>query len=79
MTLLDLFLTGVTFIMTFHTMYTFRPALIFNRTQQFGHSLYNFVRGTHPDIAWAVLLCDAIFLYYTLMPSRRATTQKTVQ
>jgi hypothetical protein len=46
MTLLDLFLTAVTFIMTFHTMYTFRPASIFNFTQQFGHSLYNFARGT---------------------------------
>ncbi|HEV7301832.1 MAG TPA: hypothetical protein VGN72_21025 [Tepidisphaeraceae bacterium] len=35
-----------------------------------GRTLHSFIRGTHPDIAWAILLIAGIFLYLSLMPSR---------
>jgi hypothetical protein len=87
MTLLGVFLSLVTFIMTLHCMMIgaaeHDPANIdrFGQelSQRFPHlfsadgggKVFDFLQGTHPDLAWAVLLCAGIFLYYSLAPTRR--------
>jgi hypothetical protein len=35
-------------------------------------TLKHILQGMHPGVSWAVLLCAAIFLYGTLMPSRKS-------
>jgi len=83
MALLGLFLTGVTWIMTMNVMLNNdRPQREFGIylntlypewfNTDFGFKLHRFISGTHPDIAWAVLLCAGIFLYYAIVPSRRS-------
>lgn len=79
--LLAMFMTFVTWIMTMHVMVRFgyRSGLGANLnhvmpelfSRQSGDKLFHFIAGTHPDIGWAVLLCAAIMLYVTLVPSRR--------
>jgi len=81
MTLLGLFMTAVTWIMTMHVMIGNGRRVDFgiylNQTfpgwfgPDFGDKLLRFIAGTHPDIAWAVLLVAGIFMYYSLVPSPR--------
>jgi len=73
MALMAVFLSIVTWIMTIHVMLNNgRPRMFmreeFGRT--FGMKLHNFIRATHPDIAWAILLCAVIYFYMSLTPSR---------
>jgi hypothetical protein len=34
-------------------------------------SIAQFVDGWHPGIAWALMLCAAIFVYLSVVPDRR--------
>jgi hypothetical protein len=79
MALLGLFLTAVTWIMTIHVMLDWgnRDQFGSDLARQFprifspdaGHTLYSFIQGTHPDIAWAVLVIAAIFMWLSLTPT----------
>jgi hypothetical protein len=40
-------------------------------TPMSANTLYQFVEGTHPDLAWAMFLVMGIFLYRTFVPTRR--------
>jgi hypothetical protein len=58
------------------TMYPhwFKPTT--GEPSQFANKLWRFCNGTHPDIAWAIMLVALIFLWITLTPPclpRRAT------
>lgn len=84
--LLILFLSCVTWLMTMHVMLNHaagngeRGRRAFGDLMQdqfprlFGpdaaNQLHRFIRGTYPDIGWAVLLCAGIILYLSLAPSR---------
>jgi hypothetical protein len=79
--LLGFVLTIVTSVMTLHTMLdhcdlnrygvflNFRYPWLFSKDS--GNVIYKYLGGTQPDIAWAVLVCAAIFLYYSVVPSRQ--------
>ncbi|HSV15637.1 MAG TPA: hypothetical protein VLI90_15355, partial [Tepidisphaeraceae bacterium] len=87
MTLLGVFLSLVTFVMTLHCMMANNggqqnPQFDQWLAQQFPRffdsgdaagKVFRFFEGTHPDLGWAVLLCGGIFLYFTLAQRWRAT------
>lgn len=76
MSLLNFFLTLLTFAMTIHVM------LIAGRRNEFGNGVYEgfgndlfaSIRATHPDIGWAVVLITLIFLYVTMTWPRKRDT-----
>ncbi len=70
-TLLALFLTLVTFIMTIHVMLSNRnwPKFGADISPDFPRQFHNFIFGTYPDIGWAVLLATLIFIYWAIAPS----------
>jgi hypothetical protein len=77
--LLDLFLTAMTVIMPLHVMLrTGGQAAAFGKlvSPTFGRALLMNINRTHPDAAWAVLLCAGIFLYHALAPSRRVRPKR---
>lgn len=90
MTLLGIFLTIVTFVMTLHCMLaaagaTGRHELGVLLGGQFpgcfssgsGEMLLRVLNGTHPDLGYAVVLCGLIFLYFS--PAlRKKTSEKGV-
>ncbi|HEY0007640.1 MAG TPA: hypothetical protein VGB55_02855 [Tepidisphaeraceae bacterium] len=85
LTLLGLFLTAVTWVMTVHVMFEagggrgrrelnamlhdWYPNL-FAADTMFAQKLYSFIINTFPDIGWAVLLVTAVFFYITMTPQR---------
>jgi hypothetical protein len=86
LTLLGLFLTFVTAIMTLHVMFigngmrgrmhmsemlrTWYPDL-FDTKSLFVQKLYAFIVNTHPDIGWAIILVTGVFFYLTVRPPTR--------
>jgi hypothetical protein len=79
MLLLDLFLTFITWCMTLHVMMNASGAAWAPQAGSgpFGMRLGQFVASFHPDTAWAVLLCAAVFLYLGMVPGRRTAAMQT--
>ena len=83
-TLLGLFMSVLTFLMTIHVMllnahrrqawgrylHETYPAW-FDANTPFPDQLLRFINGTHPDIGWAVMLTALIFLWMTITPGKR--------
>jgi hypothetical protein len=65
MTFLDLFFTALTCMMTlWGLLYAGdRASFATDISPEFADKLFNAISPTHPDSAWAMLLCAAIFLY----------------
>jgi hypothetical protein len=42
-------------------------------------TLHRFIGGTYPDIGWSILFCAVVFLYLTLVPSRRRADRLPLQ
>ena len=62
MALLHLLITAIAVSMEIQAMgYAYRDT-----------TLMQFIDGWHPGIAWALMLCAAIFVYLSLIPDRRA-------
>jgi hypothetical protein len=72
-TLLSLFLSLWAWAMTIDQMLRngARTQFLQDLAPDAGARLYAAVAATHPDIAWALLLCAAIFLYLSLAPGSR--------
>jgi hypothetical protein len=85
MTLLGVFLSLVTFVMTLHRMLASNPAMLrpFGKelarqfpnlfTASSGDKLLEGINGTYPDLGYAVILCTLVFLYFSIAPSKRNT------
>jgi hypothetical protein len=90
--LLGVMLSAFTWIMTMHVMIGSQghrgtsafgerladafPALF---DSSIGPTLQRFIVNTHPDIAWAILLCAAIYLYLALAPSRGRKNDQLIE
>jgi hypothetical protein len=76
-TLINLFFTGLTALMTLHVMLNtasdngYFHDFGYNVSPTFQTTLLQFIAGTYPDAGWAVLLCAGIFLYFSFAPTPR--------
>jgi hypothetical protein len=79
--LMSLFLSAVTWVMTMHVMIGKHWLLDrwsahlareypqwFEIGTRFPHDLYAFIRGTHPDIGWAIILATLLLLWVSVTP-----------
>jgi hypothetical protein len=65
--LIALFLTAVAWAMQYHAL-LIAPRGFFQPV--FAPKTLSVIRGTSPDIGWAVLLCALIYLYIAVSPRR---------
>jgi hypothetical protein len=79
-TLLNVVISLISWIMTIHVMFVLNGVRAWgfgaDISPTFGQSLSRAVGATFPGIGWAVILCALLLLYLSLTPSPRRTPRK---